>query len=258
MSSMLNYRRRSPRPARPAFRDALASMSLALASHRVSLVGGDARVKCGRSRSLVARASIVEQVTKISFPERANGQTCVGAGARVKRVAIIDVKVYALAMYVDEQRAKVEKSRGILRGTFDKTLSVVLARDVEGKDFGAALDEALIPRLREIATNMATKEDANGDFMATTAEAAEEAEEKANEELEALRDALARKKLKSGTQLTIAWTPEARVKARIEVLGDVVEFASAELAMALLDTYVGPQAVSPGARDAFIKGLAAL
>jgi|Transcript_364 hypothetical protein len=211
-----------------------------------------------RRASVCVRAVVMDPVTKISFPDTERGQVCLGAGARTKRVAILDVKVYALALYVDGDKAKAAKALGLLKGAYDKTLRITLARDVDGKDFASALDEALAPRLREIATNMATKEDENGDFMATTAEAAEKAEEKANDELEALSDAFSGIKLKSGTNVIITWTPNASKKASIDIAGDVVEFESEELALALLDTYVGDAPVSPGARDAFNKGLSAL
>ena len=79
-----------------------------------------------------------------------------GAGCRVKRVAIIDVKIYALAMYVDADAARAQKGKGLLNGDYDKELAIELARDVDGKTFMEAMDESLGPRIREIATNMAT------------------------------------------------------------------------------------------------------
>ena len=102
-----------------------------------------------------------------------------GAGCRVKRVAIIDVKIYALAMYVDADAARAQKGKGLLNGDYDKELAIELARDVDGKTFMEAMDESLGPRIREIATNMATAEDEDGNFMASVAEAAEKAEEAA-------------------------------------------------------------------------------
>ena len=65
-------------------------------------------------------------------------------------------KVYAVAMYVDPVTCKSELAAGgsLLDGAFDKALMIELVRDVDGKTFWEALDEAVTPRIREIATNM--------------------------------------------------------------------------------------------------------
>ena len=61
---------------------------------------------------------------------------------------------------------------------------------VEASDFFKALEEALIPRISRIATDMATKEDDEGNFMTTTAEFSEECEDLALKEMEFIRNGL--------------------------------------------------------------------
>jgi hypothetical protein len=216
--------------------------------------------RTGRRAARVVRAAATDPATKISFPDaNATGLTVLGAGCRVKRVAIIDVKVYALAMYVDADAARAQKGKGLLNGDYDKELAIELARDVDGKTFMEALSESLGPRIREIATNMATAEDEDGNFMASVAEAAEKAEEAAVDSLDAMRDGFSSLKLKQGTKITISWTPKGVTKCAIAIAGAAkMEFESAEFAKALLDVYVGEGPVAPAAAQTFEKGLAAL
>ena len=158
------------------------------------------RARGSTRRSTVVRAAVTDPSTKISFPDtNASGLTAIGAGCRTKRIAILDVKVYALAMYVDADKARAQREKGLLDGDYDKEVAIELARDVDGKTFYEALDEALSPRIREIATNMATAEDDEGNFMASVAEAAEVAEDAALEELDTMRSGFESLKLKSGT-----------------------------------------------------------
>ena len=159
-------------------------------------------------------------------------------------------------MYVDADKARAQREKGLLDGDYDKEVAIELARDVDGKTFYEALDEALSPRIREIATNMATAEDDEGNFMASVAEAAEVAEDTALEELDTMRSGFESLKLKSGTKMTISWTPAGAKKATIEVQGSAkIEFESPEFAKALLDVYVGSTPVAPAAASAFENGL---
>ena len=212
-----------------------------------------------RAATVVVRAGVTDPATKVTFPDSADGLTCVGAGCRVKRVAIIDIKVYAMACYVDADGARANKSVGLAGGDYARMLSIQLARDVDGPTFYGALDEALNPRIKELATNLATAEDEDGNFMASVAEEAEKEEEKALDELDDMRRVFGGMNLKQGTKMTISWTPKESVKASIDVSGaEKLNFESDVLAKALLDTYFGSQPVSPAALQAFEKGFAAL
>ena len=212
-------------------------------------------------------AAVVEPATKVTFPDTYSTHDntavmkCLGAGVRQKKIAIINVKVYAVAMYADAEQCVSALAGGssLLDGKFHKALLVQLVRNVDGKTFWDALDDALVPRIREIATNMATAEDDEGNFMASVAEAAEVAEDAALEELDTMRSGFESLKLKSGTKMTISWTPAGAKKATIEVQGSAkIEFESPEFAKALLDVYVGSTPVAPAAASAFENGLATL
>ena len=160
-------------------------------------------------------AAVVEPATKVTFPDTYSTHDntavmkCLGAGVRQKKIAIINVKVYAVAMYADAEQcaAALEGGDGLLDGKFHKALLVQLVRNVDGKTFWEALDEALVPRIREIATNMATAEDAQGNFMATVAEAAEVAEEAAMAGMDELKDLFEGANLKKDSRVLINWKP---------------------------------------------------
>ena len=96
-----------------------------------------ARVRArGSARRSTVRAAVTDPATKISFPDtNASGLTAIGAGCRMKRIAILDVKVYALAMYVDAEKARAQREKGLLDGDYDKEVAIELARDVDGKTF---------------------------------------------------------------------------------------------------------------------------
>ena len=136
MSSAMTIPASAARVVSPARRDVRALRSRAGSRATFSK---QARV----NNEIVARAfSIVEPATKVSFPKTFNphgGDTmqCIGAGVREKKIAIINVKVYGVAMYVDAAKCKEELANGgsLLTGSFDKALLVQLVRDVDGKTF---------------------------------------------------------------------------------------------------------------------------
>ena len=222
-------------------------------------------------------AAVVEPATKVTFPDTYSTHDntavmkCLGAGVRQKKIAIINVKVYAVAMYADAEQcaSALEGGDGLLDGKFHKALLVQLVRNVDGKTFWEALDEALVPRIREIATNMATAEDAQGNFMATVAEAAEVAEEAAMAGMDELRDLFGGSNLKKDSRVLINWKPgndsattvtgfEGKLEIGVVGADATVELTSMELARALFDVYLGDAPVSPDAKAAFEAGAAAL
>ena len=140
----------------------------------------------------------VEPATKISFDDTSNSLTLLGTGVREKKIAILNVKVYAVAMYADKSKLTSD----LLNGDFEKEILIQLNMKVEASDFFKALEEALIPRISRIATDMATKEDDEGNFMTTTAEFSEECEDLALKEMELIRNGLSgAKKLEKGTKV---------------------------------------------------------
>jgi hypothetical protein len=247
--------------------------------------GRAVRVPAHFARSASARvletravfAAVVEPATKVTFPDTYSTHDntavmkCLGAGVRQKKIAIINVKVYAVAMYADAVQcaSALEGGSSLLDGKFHKALLVQLVRNVDGKTFWEALDEALVPRIREIATNMATAEDAQGNFMATVAEAAEVAEERAMEAMDELRDLFGGANLKKDSRVLINWKPgndsdktvtgfEGKLEIGVVGADATVELTSMELARALFDVYLGDAPVSPDAKAAFEAGAAKL
>ena len=110
----------------------------------------------GRKDCVKTKAA-VEPATKISFDERTSDglKVLLGVGARVSKVAFLNVKVYAVAMYADEKKLHSD----LLEGDFEKEIVITLNVGVGIKDFiTKGLKEALIPRISRIAANSATKE----------------------------------------------------------------------------------------------------
>lgn len=218
-------------------------------------------------------AAVVEPATKVSFPDtydthcKTKEMKCLGAGVREKKIAIIKVKVYAVAMYAEAGTCKAALASGktLLDGEFHKALLVQLVRNVDGKTFWEALDDALVGRIKEIATNMSTAEDEDGNSMATVAEAAEVAEEAAFDAMAELKDLFSGANLKKDSRVLIDWRPTGPSKTSVTgfdgvltvgVVGTdvVVETKSMELARALFDVYLGDAPVAPDAKKAFEEG----
>uniref|UniRef100_A0A7S0R466 Chalcone isomerase domain-containing protein n=1 Tax=Pyramimonas obovata TaxID=1411642 RepID=A0A7S0R466_9CHLO len=223
--------------------------------------GASGKVVRGASAVVLCQAALKESATGVEFPETIGPLTCLGAGVREKKIAILKVKVYALACYVEAEGAKAALAAGetLLSGAFDKAICLQLVRDVDGKTFFEALNESVKPRLALIATNQATKENEDGDFMSEVAEAAEKAEEAALDALEEIGDYfLSKSKLSSGTKvmLRVADGKTLQVSAAFADGGAELELESAELCEAIMDVYLGIDPISPAALDAFNAGAA--
>ena len=210
---------------------------------------------------------IIEPQTKIQFPETSNALKLLGVGVREKKIAILNVKVYAVGFYADETKMNSIKKDNIndgeglllLNGNFEKEIVIKLNMSVNAKDFFKALEEALVPRISRIATDMATREDEEGNFMTTTAEYSEECEERALEEMEMIRDGLGKGgKLEKGAQISFTFLETggevAMVMKSSLSSGTEIAFKSYELAKALLDVYVGDDPISVEAKKAFEAG----
>lgn len=87
---------------------------------------------------------------------------CMGASNRVKKIAFVGVKLYAIGLSVEAQLAAKElgvRDRGnffetdddyccaLVDGAFIKSLEIVLVRNIQGKQFIDAIDDSLRPRL---------------------------------------------------------------------------------------------------------------
>jgi ATP-dependent RNA helicase DHX36 len=104
----------------------------------------------------------------------------------------------------------------------------VVCLQVDGPTFWEALNEAVLPRIAQIATNQATAEDEEGNFMADVAEAAEVKEEAAQDAAEELGAFLQTATLEKGTEVTLRCSPDGELHVAVDG-GDGKTFASAEL-----------------------------
>ena len=210
---------------------------------------------------------IIEPQTKIQFPETSNALKLLGVGVREKKIAILNVKVYAVGFYADETKMNSIKKDAInddeglllLNGNFEKEIVIKLNMSVNAKDFFKAMEESVVPRISRIATDMATREDDEGNFMTTTAEYSEECEERALEEMEMIRDGLGKGgKLEKGAQISFTFLETGGEMAMVMKSslssGTEIAFKSYELAKALLDVYVGDDPISVEAKKAFEAG----
>ncbi|CAI0440840.1 unnamed protein product, partial [Linum tenue] len=205
-----------------------------------------------------------EPTTNVKFPTSLNVPGCsssslslLGTGYREKVFAIIGVKVYAAGLYVDQSiftiltackdqsAAEIEANSSLFTSIFldasEKALRIVLVRDVDGKTFWDALDEAISPRIKAPA----------------------EADKPA---LAKLRATFENRPLNKGTVLFLTWLGPSKMHVRVSgfqvcVEGDASSGADATIesmnvAAALFDVFFGDSPVSPSLKMSVATGLA--
>ncbi|KAL3675575.1 hypothetical protein R1sor_025523 [Riccia sorocarpa] len=219
-----------------------------------------------RSRGAMAvRASVgvenevTEPVTGIKFSKNETPQGAskdlilAGVGVREKKVAILKVKVYAVGLYVEpsvvsslEQwkskgASNLEKDeaffKALVAAPVEKSLRIVLARDIEGGQFWGALDEALKPRLK-------------------SAGAGEEGEKA----LAAFGDVFKKRPIKERTVIFLTWSQPSTLHISVSAEGASpsapdATIDSESLLYSLYDVFLGKDSVSPSAKAAIAKGI---
>ncbi|BDA46693.1 probable chalcone-flavonone isomerase [Coccomyxa sp. Obi] len=216
-------------------------------------VGAREGVSISCSSGLVVR----EQSTGVEFPEvttlwEGDKMRSMGAGVRAKKFAFVPVKVYAVTVYVEAEKAARElgvRQRGgffddnrdedftlaLVDGAFAKALVVQLVRKVEGKQFYEALEEALAPRLRLAGdTGSLTK---FGDFLSG-------------------------RSLEKGTGVVLFYRVEGVLEVAVLPPGTTdyslakpeLRVESPMLCRALFEVYMGSESVVPDARAAWAAG----
>lgn len=202
-----------------------------------------------------ANLSVTEPQTSVEFPlvERlwtGGDLRCMGAAARKKKIAIIGVKVYAVALYVEAQLAAKElgvRDRGgffetdddycsaLTDGAFVKALEIELVRNIDGQQFVEALEESLRPRMA-----------LSGDLGS----------------LQKLQEFFMSKKLTKGSVVVLVYrvdgtldvvVREARGAGFDTVVPDLC-IDSAGLSRALFETYLGSQSIVPDGRATWAEG----
>ena len=177
-----------------------------------------------------------------------------GASVRSKKIAFIGVKVYAIALYVEAEKAAHElgiRDRGgffetdddycsaLVDGGFIKTLQIELVRDVEGAAFVEALNEALRPR------------------MSLTGELSL---------LEQFKSFFEDKKLTKGTNIVLMYrtdgTLDVAVKAQRpegwSAVNSDLSISSPSMCRALFEVFLGEKSVIPDAKKEWANGAKAL
>lgn len=203
--------------------------------------------------------SFVESVTGVKFagsltpPGSPTQLAFAGAGVREKKVAFINVKVYAVALYVEPGvRAALASWRGqpasslsknsaffnsVLAAPVPKALQIVLVRDITGAQFWGALSESLLPRLK-----------------------AAKAGEAGDKALAELGKVFQTRPLTTGMSITLNWIHPSTLQVAVASTpsGKATVEASIDnkaLVSSIFDIFVGDQPISPGAKVQFAAGL---
>src|SRR5262245_5927937 len=140
----------------------------------VQAVGVDCRGFRGGCQSMSTRAAValacvlaapvapaqelVEPQSGARFALQRDAQTLIGVGLRVKKIALIKVKVYAVSLYVDdaalagplpsykERTGTPEFFKALLEGDFGKQLVLRFARDLSREQIQNGMRESLASR----------------------------------------------------------------------------------------------------------------
>ncbi|XP_058765564.1 fatty-acid-binding protein 3, chloroplastic-like [Vicia villosa] len=208
------------------------------------------------SFSAVDKEYIEEPATNVkfplylSFPGCTDSLTIFGTGYREKVFAIIGVKVYAAGLYLNQSilpdlNAWKGKSKDVIQGNsslfntifqspFEKSLQIVLVRDVDGKTFWDALSDAISPRIAKPTT----------------------ADETA---LTAFRSVFQDRSLKKGTIIFLTWLNPSKLLVSVSSKGvpSTIDatIESANVTHALFDVFLGDSPVCPSLKSSVAENL---
>lgn len=209
------------------------------------------------SSSSVGSAEYTEEpTTNVKFQRSLNLPGCsgslslLGTGYREKVFAIIGVKVYAVGLYVNpsilsklnawkgQSTSEIQESPSLFNLIFqspsEKSLQIVLVRDVDGKTFWDALDDAISPRIKALTS----------------------IDESA---LSTFRSIFQGRPLKKGTFIFLTWLDSSKMLVCVSSDGlpsnvDAT-IESGNVTLALFDVFFGNAPVSPSLKDSVAKGL---
>nr|XP_004244307.1 fatty-acid-binding protein 3, chloroplastic [Solanum lycopersicum] len=215
-------------------------------------------IKAAASSSVGSAEYTEEPATKVKFqrslslPGCSTSLSLLGTGYREKIFAIIGVKVYAAGLYVnDSVFSSLDAWRGrsaadiqqdpslfnkIFEADLEKSLLIVLVRDVDGKTFWDALDEAISPRIKS-----PTADDKSA--------------------LSTFRGVFQGKPLKKETSIFLTWIDPNKMLVSLSFDGMPssvdATIESPNVASALFDVFLGGDPVSPTLKASVAKGLEA-
>ncbi|XP_011098156.1 fatty-acid-binding protein 3, chloroplastic [Sesamum indicum] len=213
--------------------------------------------KAASSSSVVSSEYTEEPETKVKFQTSLSLPGCsslslLGTGYREKVFAIIGVKVYAAGLYTNQSvfskldawkgRSSVELQQdssifdAIFQAPLEKSLHIILVRDVDGKTFWDALDEAISPR---ITSPTPVDESALSTF----------------------RSIFQGRPLKKGTSIFLTWLDTTKMLVCVSPDGAPssvdATIESSNVTSALFDVFLGGNPVSPSLKASASNGLAA-
>ncbi|VFQ79150.1 unnamed protein product [Cuscuta campestris] len=198
-------------------------------------------------------ATKVKFQASLSIPGCSESLSLVGTGYREKVFALIGVKVYAVGLHVNESIfGKLDAWRGrsaaemmkdsflfetIFKVPMEKSISIVLVRDVDGKTFWDSLNEAISPRIKSPSPDDETA-------------------------LSTFRSILGGRPLKKGTSIVLAWMNSAQMLVCVSSSSDATtpssvdaKIESANVTSALFDVFLGSNAISPSLKASVTNGL---
>ncbi|XP_043702137.1 fatty-acid-binding protein 3, chloroplastic [Telopea speciosissima] len=198
----------------------------------------------------VEPATNVKFQTTLSLPGCSNLSALLGTGYREKVFAILGVKVYAAGFYANQSvigKLNAWKGRSaadiqldsslfasIFQAPLEKSLQIVLVRDVDGKTFWDALDDAVTPRIKALSP----------------------VDESA---LSIFRSIFQGRSLKKGTFIFLTWLDPLKMLVCIssDGLPSTVDAAieSVNVNKALFDVFFGDAPVSPSLKASVAEGL---
>ncbi|XP_040986762.1 fatty-acid-binding protein 3, chloroplastic isoform X1 [Juglans microcarpa x Juglans regia] len=189
----------------------------------------------------------------LSLPGCSSSLSLIGTGYREKVFAIIGVKIYAAGLYVNQSilfklnawkgksAAEIQENSSLFNSIFqsplEKSLQIVLVRDVDGKTFWDALDDAISPRI---------KAPTSIDELA----------------LSTFRSIFQGRPLKKGTFIFLTWLDPSKMLVCVSSDGLPAsvdaEIESENVTLALFDVFFGNTPVSPSLKDSVASGLATI
>ncbi|KAL5990074.1 Fatty-acid-binding protein 3, chloroplastic [Asimina triloba] len=209
--------------------------------------------RVGSAEFMVEPATNVKFQSTLSVPGCSAPLTLLGTGYREKVFAIIGVKVYAAGLYVNhsvmeklqgwkgKSAAEIEKDSSLFDAVYEasseKSLQIVLVRDVDGQTFWDALDDAISPRIKAPAP---VDESALSTFRTT----------------------FQGRPLKKGTFVFLTWVEPVKMLISIssDGLPSTVDATidSPTIASALFNVFFGYGPVSPPLKASVANGLVTL
>ncbi|XP_009147594.1 fatty-acid-binding protein 3, chloroplastic isoform X2 [Brassica rapa] len=196
-------------------------------------------------------ATSVKFQRTVALPGCSTALSLLGTGFREKKFAIIGVKVYAAGLYVNESiltgltawkgksADEIQRDSSLFSSIFqdqaEKSLEIVLVRDVDGKTFWDALDEAISPRIKSPTSDDKTA-------------------------LSTFQGIFQNRPLNKGSVILLTWINPSKMLVSVSSGGlpkDVdAEIESGSVTSALFDVFFGDSPVSPTLKSSVANQLA--